>query len=93
MKPRYTFRLKPGRDEDLITWLESLGEGERSFFIRNALRKAITKNANIVDIPMKQRYEAKIEPAILIPDIKDNQEYPDESETIDSKLNKLLDNF
>jgi len=42
MKYRYTFRLKPGRDDDLIGWLEALGEGERSYSIRQTLRRGLT---------------------------------------------------
>lgn len=38
---RYTFRLMPGRDDDLIQWLETLGEGERSFYIRQILRRGL----------------------------------------------------
>ncbi len=33
------FRLKPGRDNDLIEWLESLGTGDKSYFIRESLRR------------------------------------------------------
>jgi hypothetical protein len=33
------FRLKPNRDSDIISWLESLGEGDRSYAILEALRK------------------------------------------------------
>ncbi len=32
------FRLKPGRDDDLIAWVSSLGVDERSAGIRHALR-------------------------------------------------------
>ena len=32
------FRLKPGRDDDLIAWVNSLGQDERSYNIRQALR-------------------------------------------------------
>jgi len=38
---RVTFRLRPGRDDDLIAWLESMGEGERSYFIRQVLRRGL----------------------------------------------------
>lgn len=38
---RYTFRLMPGRDDDLIEWLESLGKGEISFYIRQVLRRGL----------------------------------------------------
>lgn len=43
MTIRYMFRLKPGRDDELIQWLESLGKGERSCFIRKALREAVER--------------------------------------------------
>ncbi len=33
------FRLKPGRDDDLIRWLESLGSGDQSYYIRESLRR------------------------------------------------------
>jgi hypothetical protein len=47
MSLRYTFRLKPERDSDLIEWLNSLGEGERSCFIRHALRKALRQKEDV----------------------------------------------
>ena len=40
------FKVKPGRDDDLIKWLEEIGEGERSFFIRQALRAVIRFGEN-----------------------------------------------
>jgi len=36
-----SFKLMPGRDDDLIDWLQNLGEGEKSFHIRQALRERI----------------------------------------------------
>ncbi len=33
------FRLKPGRDDDLIRWVESLGNGDQSYYIRESLRR------------------------------------------------------
>ena len=32
------FRLKPGKDDDLIAWLGSIQDGERSHHIKMALR-------------------------------------------------------
>jgi len=49
---RYTFRLKPGRDDDLIRWLEPLGEGERSFHIRQALRRGLNGRATPFRVPV-----------------------------------------
>jgi len=41
------FRLKPGRDDDLIAWVSSLGQDERSIGIRHALRSSITGSGKI----------------------------------------------
>ncbi len=46
MAARYTFRLKPERDADLIAWLDDLGDGERSCFIRDALRRSLHEPAS-----------------------------------------------
>lgn len=36
------FKLKKGRDQDLIAWIESLGDGDRSYHIRELLRRGIS---------------------------------------------------
>ena len=38
MKMNVGFRLKAGRDDLIIKWLESIGEYDRSYYIREALR-------------------------------------------------------
>ena len=38
------FRLKPGRDDDLINWFESLGDGDKSYYIRETLRKNLNSH-------------------------------------------------
>jgi hypothetical protein len=35
------FRLKPNRDSDIISWLEPLGDCDRSYAIREAVRRGI----------------------------------------------------
>ena len=35
---RVAFRLKPGRDDIIIDWLISLGDNDKSYHIREALR-------------------------------------------------------
>ncbi len=35
---KVSFRLKPGRDDAIIDWLESLGEHDRSYYVREGLR-------------------------------------------------------
>lgn len=42
MITRLSFRLKPGKDDDLIKWLNGLQEQERSRFIRDALRRGLS---------------------------------------------------
>ena len=35
---RISVRLKPGRDDEIIKWLEHVGSNDRSYHIREALR-------------------------------------------------------
>lgn len=35
------FRLKPGRDDDLIDWITNAGEGDRSYHIRESIRRGL----------------------------------------------------
>lgn len=36
------FKLKKGRDQDLIDWIKGLDEGDRSYHIRELLRRGIS---------------------------------------------------
>jgi hypothetical protein len=38
---RISFRLKEGRDDDLVAWWKSLRPGDRSFHIRQTLRQGL----------------------------------------------------
>ena len=40
------FRLKKGRDDIIIDWLEAIGENDRSYFIREALRSHLSGAGN-----------------------------------------------
>ncbi len=61
---RVSFRLKAGRDDDLISWLENITANDRSYYIREALRgclsKVIPKAAPLPGNPVKTR-DARIE--------------------------------
>ncbi len=48
------FRLKPGRDDDLIAWMQTLGVDERSAGIRQALRGNVSRPAPTVKVQPKQ---------------------------------------
>ena len=48
------FKVKPGRDDDLIDWMKTLGEGERSFHLRQTLRRGLRGNS-------KPSYRPKID--------------------------------
>jgi hypothetical protein len=48
---RITFRLKDDRDDDLLHWFRVVGEGERSYFIRQALRRGLSAGEQAVSIP------------------------------------------
>jgi hypothetical protein len=56
---RITFRLKDDRDEDLLRWFNALGEGERSFFIRQALRRGLGSQGRESKHPCHQRGNAQ----------------------------------
>ena len=84
---RYTFRLKPGRDDDLISWLEALGEGERSYCIRQTLRRGLsgTVTPALSRVPIAAAEEplrpVKQEPIETAPD------------DIEAKLDRLAGSF
>jgi hypothetical protein len=55
---RITIRLRETRDRDLIDWISTLSEGDRSDIIRSTLRSGISnKRVNVATGP-----EIKIEP-------------------------------
>ena len=81
MKYRYTFRLKTGRDEDLISWLKGMGDGERSFFIRQTLRRGL-------DEPVRAA------PRIQFAEPLPRQEIPEiADDDIESRLDRLAGGF
>ena len=36
------FRLKPGRDNDLIVWISNITPGDRSYYIRELMRRGLS---------------------------------------------------
>lgn len=55
MKPvTVSFKLFPGKDDDLIEWLKTLGVREKSSYIRLALRQFITPNYGYIAGPPVQ---------------------------------------
>lgn len=89
---RYAFRLKKGRDRDLITWLESFGEGERSFYIRQALRAGIA-TAQGGQAAMQQAAPVIEKPAAEAPSKPEPKKPVLTKEEAESKLNDLVNNF
>lgn len=90
---RFGFRLKPERDDELISWLEDMGEGERSFFIREALRKAILQESGVPKFN-SQRTETVSKPFPAIPQPV-NEATADEpqQEDLENKLDNLTNLF
>jgi hypothetical protein len=101
---RFTFRLRPDRDEDLIAWLDSLGEGERSFFIRQALRKALNERDNlpgkVIALPKPDR--SLTSPPGASETVKINNphhegersgEVPEDSDEIETRLDRFASIF
>ncbi len=54
-----TFRLKPGRDDDLIESLEGYPGGDRSYYIRELLRKGLINPSQQVATPGLVKIEPK----------------------------------
>ena len=86
MKYRYTFRLKPGRDDDLIGWLEALGEGERSYHIRQALRRGLS--GPVASALSRVPIAAAEEPPQPV-----KQEAMEAPDDIEAKLDRLAGSF
>lgn len=67
------FRLKPGRDDDIINWLAAIPEGDRGYYIRETLRKgiaaagpsrppAISPATELPPVPVLSRPPASMDP-------------------------------
>jgi hypothetical protein len=98
----YTFRLSPGRDDHLISLLDSIPKGEMSVFIRQALRAFASTQAGMPTyVPINQparvvKTEAPKQEATIIQDIA--FELPpvkpeDQEVDLDSKMDALISNF
>ena len=47
------FKLKKGRDQDLIAWIDSLDEGDRSYHIREVLRRGLSMQSPSQLLPIR----------------------------------------
>jgi hypothetical protein len=91
--PRYTFRVNPGRYREVYDKLESFEDGERSFWILQALLEKLESERNQVNQPKQAINQTFIEEPILAPpppptraDAADEIEQKNEAE---SKLDQL----
>lgn len=90
---RFTVRLKLNRDKDIIDWMLGLGEGERSCFIRDALRKAIF-NMGVTDYPPRKKIPTVTPPDPVPSEISCTQDNSIETPaSLENKLDKLMDAF
>ncbi len=91
---RVSFRLKPGRDDSIIDWLESLSEHDRSYYVREGLRAYLNgqslqapsfakKSASIIKASV-QRTAEKVKPA---------REKIADSPEVDDKLDENLSSW
>ncbi len=79
---RITFRLKDDRDEDLLHWFQVVGEGERSYFIRQALRRGLSAGEQTVSIP----YIGELKTSSI-------NEEPITAEEAEDRLSSLINNL
>ncbi len=81
---RITFRLKEQRDDDLICYFHAIGEGELSFFVRQALRRGLSRAEQAVQFPAT---------AESPPEIEGKEQFLTTAEEAESKLDNLISNF
>ncbi len=81
---RYNFRLQPGRDDELIRWLDSLGAGERSHYIRQALRRGGSIQPGARQLPVNREPQ---------PEGEEPETEEINMEEAESKVNSLMDSF
>ena len=76
------FRLKEGRDDELIQWLQSLGERDRSYNIREAMKAYLNGGTTC----------ASISPIIKpIPPTGAKEVYVMDEDSLNEKLNRFID--
>lgn len=98
----YSFRLRHGRDDNIIALLDSAPEQERSVLIRQALRALYASGQGSVISPFVPVAPAVKKAAITAPKISPPKEQefklpptePKEDEVdLDSKMDALINNF
>ena len=91
---RISVRLKPGRDDELIKWLEHVGKNDRSYHIREALRGFLnqgTSQAKIFNNSNTNAMENKPISYDIKPDHNNNQKTI--SEVTEEELERNLKGF
>ena len=76
------FRLKPGRDDALIDWINNLPEQDRSYHIREALRSNLQGQV-ITSRPIEINF-AK-------PEVRSLPPLPGDAEDVEAALDDWLD--
>ncbi len=79
------FRLKEGRDDALINWIEDLPENDRSYHIREALR------SNLQGPPRQVIQPAHFAPKVANPEPSQLPALPGNTEDIESALDNWID--
>ena len=89
-----SFRLKPGRDNEIIDWVNTLGDKDRSYFIREALKFYICQGGSKhnMALPPNPPYQSRsfdIEKSLNEnPDVR-----KDEKPLKNSDLDSILDDW
>ncbi len=92
--PTIGFRLKPGRDDDLIEWLEGLWSNDRSYYIRESLRyylaeKGFKKISPLTGAVVKDDQEGKHRKSEM--KIINSDDGQDDHSDLETNLNGWID--
>ncbi len=90
-----SFRLKPGRDDEVINWICDLGDNDRSYFIREAIKFYITHGNSSELISVLSKHTPTVHQGLNSLGAR-NEEHEmtnDKKETSDKDLDSALDSW
>ncbi|AZR72498.1 hypothetical protein BBF96_03335 [Anoxybacter fermentans] len=92
-----SIRLRPGKDNDILQWWESLDKGERSGIVRSILRSYINQEDQSQQRVSRLNFGVKKENLEDLGDIEFRMDFPasenEDDNEIDKKVDLLVDQF
>ncbi len=88
---KITIRLRPDRDDDIRDWYQSLARGDRSRVIRDILKEFIDHKKGVGKDYFELVRNYSMESNQIDVNLKTDNTFIKSNESIDSKLDDLLD--